>query len=82
MTEATINKHCNSPELPWPTTLLKDATESLERSGALAPAVAKAARRLLDTWLGKLDGPIRNFCRELRPCDLAACALQKAVQED
>ena len=82
MTQATILKHCNSPDLPWPTTILAEATKALVSEGVLPPTVADAARRTLEGWLAKHDGPVRAFCRQARPRDLAACALQKAVQAD
>ena len=81
ITPATITKHVRHPELPWPTSLLHEATSRLIHEGRLRDALAAAAREQMATWLAKPTGPLRTWCRQTRPRLLAACALLRASRD-
>ena len=86
-TEATIMKHVQMPDLPWPTALLRNAIGKLKSEGskALTQQVQDGAVKKMEMWLGTIawddQGEKRKWCRETSPRALAACALVLASRE-
>jgi transcription initiation factor TFIIIB Brf1 subunit/transcription initiation factor TFIIB len=76
LTVHTINGHINRSDLPWPTSIVRDAMKSVQLPPSLsAQAVAEAAYAKLKAWLRHVVGVERQWCRDTHPRLLGACAL-------